>query len=119
MQTFLRLNCLGLIFLWPIGAVAQSTPATLAPANEKISYSPHKVKAHKTKAPKTHKIKVTHTARYEFYKRVEKAARQKQKLLRKLAKPQFANRAYFGHKRMPKKRIWFKMRYCDECGIRH
>jgi hypothetical protein len=114
MQNLLRLNCLGLIFLCSICALAQSAPNSREPGNTKTFHSPHR-----TKALKIHKVKVTHTARYEFYKRVEKAARQKQKLLRKLGKPQYSNRAYFGHKRMPKKRIWFKMRYCDECGIRH
>jgi hypothetical protein len=114
MQNLFRLSCLGCLFLYPICSLAQSTPNSREPATKKTFYAPHKVKA-----LKIHKVKVTHTARYEFYKRVEKAARQKQKLLRKLGKPQYSNHAYFGHKRMPKKRIWFKMRYCDECGIRH
>ena len=113
MQTLLRLTCLGLIFLCSPGAVAQA-PNSREPEKKKVFYSPHK-----TKPLKIHKVKVKHTARYEFYERVEKAARQKQKLLRKLGKPQYSDKAHFGHKRMPKKRIWFKMRYCDECGIRH
>jgi len=65
------------------------------------------------------KAKVKHSARYEFYDRVEKAAREKKRILRQLAKPQFSDPAYFGHKRKPKKRPAFLMRYCDECGIRH
>ncbi len=62
---------------------------------------------------------VKHTARYEFYVRIEKAAKAKQRMLRKMAKPQYADFSYFGHKRPPKKHLPFAMRYCKECGIRH
>ncbi|MBI1768985.1 MAG: hypothetical protein HYR67_11480 [Bacteroidetes bacterium] len=62
---------------------------------------------------------VKHTAEYEFYKRVEKVAREKQRMLRKLAKPQYSDFAYFGHKNPPKKHLPYQMRYCEECGIRH
>lgn len=65
------------------------------------------------------KQNVKHTARYEFYERVEKAAREKQKILKKLAKPQYSDPRYFGHKRIPKKRPPHKMRYCGECSLRH
>jgi hypothetical protein len=63
--------------------------------------------------------KVKHSAEYEFYARVEKAAREKQKMLRKMAKPQYSNFLYYGHKSPPKKHLPFQMRYCKECGIRH
>ncbi len=62
---------------------------------------------------------VKHTAQYEFYVRIEKAAKAKQRMLRKMATPQYANFAYFGHKHPPKKHLPFAMRYCKECGIRH
>jgi hypothetical protein len=65
------------------------------------------------------KSNVKHTARYEFYERVEKAAKEKQRILRKLAKPQYSDQRYFGHKKLPKKRPPHKMRYCGECSIRH
>lgn len=65
------------------------------------------------------KAKVKNTAQYEFYARVEKAAREKQKLLKKLAAPQYSNPLYYGHKKMPKKNPPHKMKYCKECGIRH
>ena len=77
-------------------------------------YSPKRAKAVKSK-----KKNVRHTAQYEFYKRVEEAAKDKQRILRKLAKPQYSNPAYFGHKRPPKKRPPNKMRYCKVCHIRH
>jgi len=65
------------------------------------------------------KPNVRHSAQYEFYVRIEKAAKEKQRMLRKLATPQYANFAYFGHKHPPKKHLPFQMRYCKECGIRH
>lgn len=77
-------------------------------------YSPKSSKTVKRKKPN-----VKHTARYEFYERVEKAAKDKQRILRKLAKPQYADPSYFGHKRKPKKRPPHRMRYCSECHIRH
>ena len=62
---------------------------------------------------------VRHTAQYEFYERIEKAAKEKQRILRKLAKPQYSDFRYFGHKNPPKKHLPYAMRYCKECGIRH
>jgi len=62
---------------------------------------------------------VKHSARYEFYKRVEKVAKEKQWALKKLSKAQYSDPRYFGHKRIPMRRSQHKMRYCMECGIRH
>lgn len=97
-------------------AMAQTSldPTPNKPEHRTKFYSPKRAKAVKSK-----KRKVKHTARYEFYKRVEKAAKDKQKLLKKLSKPQYSNSAYFGHKRKPKKRPAHKMRFCSECHIRH
>jgi hypothetical protein len=65
------------------------------------------------------KADVKHTARYEFYERIEQAAKNKQRVLKKLSKAQYSDPRYFGHKRIPKRRQAHKMRYCGECGIRH
>jgi hypothetical protein len=62
---------------------------------------------------------VKHSARYEFYERIEQAAREKQRIIKKLSKAQYSDPRYFGHKRIPKRRPVHKMRYCGECGIRH
>lgn len=90
-------------------------PATV----EEQSRSVHK--QHVTRKQKLlfRKPNVKNTAEYEFYVRIEKAAKAKQRMLRKLAKPQYSNFAYFGHKNPPKKHLPFAMRYCKECGIRH
>src|SRR6186713_418593 len=82
--------------------------------NETKVFSPKQAKAFKYK-----KTNVKHTARYEFYERVENAAKEKQRTLKKLAKPQYSNKLYFGHKHKPKKHPPHKMRYCEQCGIRH
>ncbi|HCM77194.1 MAG TPA: hypothetical protein DIS90_12475 [Cytophagales bacterium] len=95
------------------GFAQTSLDPTPSPHQSKF-YSPKRAKAVKHK-----KTKVTRTAQYEFYKRVELAAKDKQRMLKKLSKPQFSNPAYFGHKKKPKKRPAHKMKYCTECHIRH
>lgn len=65
------------------------------------------------------KANVKHTARYEFYERIEEAAKEKQRILKKLSKAQYSDPRYFGHKRIPKRRPPHKMKYCEICGIRH
>jgi hypothetical protein len=70
-------------------------------------------------APRVKKQNVRHTARYEFYDRIEQAAKNKKRIMRELAKPQYSDPRYFGHKKIPKRRPANKMRYCGECGIRH
>ena len=65
------------------------------------------------------KPNVKHTARYEYYVRMEKVAKEKQRMLRQLANPQYSDFAYFGHKHKPKKNKPYAMRFCKECGIRH
>jgi hypothetical protein len=59
---------------------------------------------------------VRRTAQYEFYERVERAAKMRQRLLIEQARQK---KGYFGHRKKPKKRPPHKMRYCNECGIRH
>jgi hypothetical protein len=77
-------------------------------------FSPGRAKQTRFKKPN-----VKNTARYEFYERVEKAAKEKQRILRKLSKPAYSDPRYFGHKKIPKRRSPARMRYCGECGIRH
>lgn len=113
-----RLRPFIVVLLASIGSVAMAQtsldPTPNKPKHQSKFYAPKRAKAVKSK-----KRKVKHTARYEFYQRVEMAAKEKQKLLKKLSKPQYSNPAYFGHKRKPKKRPAHKMRFCSECHIRH
>ena len=116
----IRLRFFYVLFLMPLLATGQinekeNTESTsLAPAHANKMQAAHRIKSPKYKRPK-----VEHTARYEYYVRVEKAAKEKQKMLRELDKPQYYDKRYFGHKQIPKKRPFWKMRYCSECGIRH
>jgi len=94
---------------------AQShTPTSLEPGKRNEYYAPSR-----TKATKARKGKAKHTKEYEFYERVEKAAHEKKKIAKRLAKAQFSDYRYFGHKHIPKRRPTYKMTYCNECGIRH
>src|ERR1044071_2823261 len=120
------------IFLIASGqALAQDAPSSLSSGSRKETSSmlPDMQKVTKKKVKKRSsffspskndfkKGSVKHDARYEFYDRIEKAAKEKKRIMRKLAKPQFSDPRYFGHKRIPKRRPPSKMRYCDVCGIR-
>ncbi len=75
----------------------------LEPVHRRGIFSPHRAITYKVK-----KQKVTRSAEYEFYKRVELAAKDHQRLLKKLAKPQYSNFLYYGHKRKPKMNSKFK-----------
>jgi len=110
-------------------ALAQNIPNSLSPGETNVSSAtvtkPAKNKHSKFFAPRKAKSatfrkgKVKYSARYEFYERVEQAAKEKKKLMRKLAKSQYSDPSYFGHKKKPKRRPPHKMRFCDECHIRH
>lgn len=107
--------------LLPLIAQAQSnslgdkSPATVE-EQRKAVHKPHISRKQKLLFRKAN---VKHTAQYEFYKRIENAAKEKQRILRKMAAPQYSDFSYFGHKSRPKKHLPFQMRYCKECGIRH
>ena len=109
-------------------ALAQTVPNSLSPGETNVSSAtaPKKSKKQKrffspgkSKSSTFKKGKVKYSARYEFYERVENAAKEKQRLMRKLAKSQYSDPSYFGHKKKPKRRPAHKMRFCDECHIRH
>jgi hypothetical protein len=111
-----------LVFCIPSLSQAQST--TLGDRNsDKSEVEASKAKrAHvssKRQKNLLKKAKVKHTAQYEFYARIEQVAKDKQRMLKKMAAPQYANPLYFGHKRPPKRNPLHKMKYCKECGIRH
>lgn len=99
-----------------IAAEAQDVPNSREPGKRNEVHSPNVARS---KRVKHRRQKVEHTAQYEFYKRVEEAAKEKQRMLKYLDKRQFKDHRYFGHKRIPKKRPPHKMRYCNECGVRH
>ncbi len=123
----LRLPLTGLFMILVSSIYAQSkkesSPNSLNPGGDRYTPSSAIVKHTKKKkkvrffAPRRPNVK--HTARYEYYERIEKAAKEKQRMLKELSKPQYSDFRYFGHKKIPKRRSPNKMRYCEECGIRH
>ncbi len=116
----MRLLRLFSILIFLLSGLIVNAQTSLDPnSNKGASKSTSKFYSPKRTTYKQKKVKVTRTAQYEFYKRVEKASKDKQRIMRKLSKPQFSNPAYFGHKRKPKKRATHRMRFCSECHIRH
>lgn len=110
-----RFACLLVLFGVSLcAAQAQQAPTSRDPGKRNDVYSPRH-----TKTVKRKRQKVEHSAQYEFYQRVEEAAKEKQRILKYLNKRQFKDHRFFGHKRIPKRRPPHKMRYCNECGVRH
>ncbi len=85
-------------------------PSSVEPYYPKQTYEPQKKKSSK---------KVTNDARDRFYDRMDQVAKAHRKNEKELAKPQYSDPTYFGHKKPPKRRPPHKMKYCKECGIRH
>jgi hypothetical protein len=125
----LRLLCVFVPMLAISVGYSQSNPdfsgpfpkalATQEVASPKVVHRKGFFSSKKAKSLKIKKQKVTHSAQYEFYERVEQAAKDHQKQLKKFSKPQYTNFLYYGHRRLPKRRPPHKMRFCNECGIRH
>jgi hypothetical protein len=109
------------ILVFPIWCSAQSNslgdrgPASVEEQSQKI----HQQRVTRKQKLLFRKPNVKNTPEYEFYARIEKVAREKKRTLRKMAKPQYSDFSYFGHKNPPKKHLPFQMKYCAECGIRH
>ena len=122
-----RLFCVLLLAIIAVASHAQTSKEFTGPYPSKSEEPLQRLEKPHRKGLFSHREKgfhykppnVKHTAQYEFYKRVARAAKEHQRALRKLAKPQYSNFLYYGHKRKPKKHPPNKMRYCDECGIRH
>ncbi|MGJ3235024.1 hypothetical protein [Marivirga sp.] len=55
----------------------------------------------------------------EYEERMKRNAKAKRKKAKEMEKPQYSDWTYFGHKKKPKKRPPEKMKFCEECGIRH
>jgi hypothetical protein len=90
---------------------AQQQPTALDPTYPKQEYAP--------KASRKYSRGATYELEEEYYQRMADLQKTKQKEARMLAKPQYSDPLYFGHKRPPKKRKASKMKFCKECGIRH
>jgi hypothetical protein len=89
-------------------------PGSVLPSSTKTKQHPKR--GSRVLAGQRRRTPVRHTAQYEFYERVERAAKLRQRMLIEQSKHKKSN---FGHRKKPRKRPPHKMRYCDECGIRH
>lgn len=54
-----------------------------------------------------------------FRKRMKKAQKQHAKEEKMAERPEYADPAFFGHKRIPKRRKPGKQKFCKKCGIKH
>jgi hypothetical protein len=72
--------------------------------------------------PNQNKIKskgITHNAERNYYNQMARVEKARVKAEKEMAKPQYSDPMYFGHKNPPKKHKPGKIKYCKECGIRH
>ncbi|HTF20742.1 MAG TPA: hypothetical protein VK658_21865 [Chryseolinea sp.] len=91
-------------------------PTTLSPGSEDADFVAPSVKMRKEKKKSRG---ITYNAQKEYDDRMASRAKTNRYNERMLMKPQYANPAYFGHKRKPKRHAPGKLKYCKECGIRH
>lgn len=61
----------------------------------------------------------TYNSQKEFEQRMKARAKTNRRNEKLLMTPQFSNPLYFGHKKAPKRHSAKKMKFCQECGIRH
>lgn len=86
-------------------------PTSLNPANPQKEYAPNSLR--KSSRGSSHDLEE------EYHQRMASLQKTRKKDLRLMAKPQFSDPLYFGHKKLPKKRKPSRMKFCNECGIRH
>ncbi|MDV3309465.1 MAG: hypothetical protein LOY03_11680 [Cyclobacteriaceae bacterium] len=87
-------------------------PTSMDPSYPTMNYVPKSER-------RSSKLEVTYNAERRYYEQMERVAKARKRAEKELAKPQYSDPMYFGHKRPPKKRPPGKMKYCKECGIRH
>jgi hypothetical protein len=92
-------------------AEAALEPTSLDPTYSEKEYVP--------KASRKYSKGPTYESEEKYYKRMADLEKTREKSERMLAKPQYSNPLYFGHKHPPKKRKPSKMKFCKVCGIRH
>ena len=122
----LRYFCLLLVFFTATTGYAQSkrkkSKSEAVKTTQSTSLAPYYPKEDEVREPKKKKRssgKVTYSARDKFYDRMEELEKANRKNEKMMAKPQYSDPSYFGHKRPPKKRPPGKMKFCKECKIRH
>jgi hypothetical protein len=114
---------LSLMALAAFGQNSETTqPADQRTKGKSNSLEPYYPKENKVpkKAKKKPSTKgATYESEQQYYERMAKVFKDKEKAEKEMAKPQYSNPMYFGHKRPPKKHKPGKMKFCKECGMRH
>ena len=104
------------------GQSGEQQPTEQKPGNPSSldpSYYPTEKKVPKKAKKKSSSKGATYESEQQYYDRMAKVFKEKEKAEKEMQKPQYANPMYFGHKRPPKKRKPGKMKFCKECGLRH
>lgn len=93
---------------------AKSTqPTSLDPSREKQKAEPeHAKKRSRVSGP-------TFNGEKDFQARMNDVAKANRKQEKMMAKPQYSDPSYFGHKHRPKRHSPDKIKFCKECGLRH
>ncbi|HYF68997.1 MAG TPA: hypothetical protein VD884_12725 [Ohtaekwangia sp.] len=115
----LKIILLPVLLLLTITGFAQKVRETRGGANSLHPYAEEQPVQTKKKPSRKKVFEPTYNAERDYYKRVEAVAKARRKNAKLAEKPQYSNPLYFGHKRPPKKRPPGKMKFCQECGIRH
>jgi hypothetical protein len=82
-------------------------------------YYPKEKQVPKKAKKKSSSKGATYESEQQYYERMAKVFKEKEKAEKEMMKPQYSNPMYFGHKRPPKKHKRGKMKFCKECGLRH
>lgn len=90
----------------------QQQSNSLSPYFPAEDYEPEKKSKSKSR-------KATHNAMELHEARMKEVVKSHRKAEKEMAKPQYSDPTYFGHKRKPKKRPPGKMKFCKQCEIRH
>jgi hypothetical protein len=88
-------------------------------ANSLEPYYPKEKQVPKKAKKKSSSRGATYESEQQYYDRMAKVFKEKEKAEKEMQKPQYSNPMYFGHKRPPKKRKPGKMKFCKECGLKH
>lgn len=88
---------------------------SLSPYFPAEDYVPKKT----TQKKKSKGSQITYNAMDEHEARMKAVVKAHRKAEKEMAKPQYSDPTYFGHKRKPKKNKPGKMKFCKECEIRH
>lgn len=93
----------------------EGRPSSLEPYYPRGNYEPSRKSSKKKDAHQG----PSYDSQQEYYDRMARLSKAREKNERLAEKPQYSDPMYFGHKHPPKKHKPGKMKFCKVCGIRH